>query len=161
MKSKIWAIVFITLSYLFTYFVPIVLLYFALKDKFIVDYVVKSHYSVYFLGFMTVSSILFIALMVRVLRNLHKAKASIVKHVTFGLIYVLIISFVAYLILMLSDFTHVIEKDTVKFFIQFRAFLSTTVNYIMIFAICLLLSTLSNIAAIKIDKEFVRSIEWL
>ena len=53
------------------------------------------------------------------------------------------------------------KEDAMAFFTDFRNFLNTTKNYLIIFASCLGASMFSMIGAIIIDKEFVRSIEWL
>ena len=162
MKHKrFWAILLIVLSYFFTYFMPIILLYFALRDSFVTKYIIESRYSLSFLGFMTVSGVLMLALLIKLSIKLRKAKASIFKLVMLGLMHILVVLFVVFVLIKLRNFTFVIEEDTIAFFTKFRNFLNTAKNYLIIFASCLGLSTLSSIGALLIDKDFVRSIEWL
>lgn len=162
MKHKrFWAILLIALSYFFTYFMPIILLYFALRDSFVTKYIIENRYSLSFLGFVTVSAILILALLIKLSIQLRKAKASIFKSVMFGLMHVSVVLFVVFVLIKLRNFTFVIEEDTITFFTKFRNFLNTAKNYLIIFASCLGLSTLSSIGALLIDKDFVRSIEWL
>lgn len=162
MKHKrFWAILLIVLSYFFTYFMPIILLYFALRDSFVTKYIIESRYSLSFLGFMTVSGVLMLALLIKLSIKLRKAKASIFKLVMLGLMHISVVLFVVFVLIKLRNFTFVIEEDTIAFFTKFRNFLNTAKNYLIIFASCLGLSTLSSIGALLIDKDFVRSIEWL
>lgn len=162
MKHKrFWAILLIVLSYFFTYFMPIILLYFALRDSFVTKYIIESRYSLSFLGFMTVSGVLMLALLIKLSIKLRKAKASIFKSVMFGLMHISVVLFVVFVLIKLRNFTFVIEEDAIAFFTNFRNFLNTAKNYLIIFASCLGLSTLSSIGALLIDKDFVRSIEWL
>ena len=160
-RKRFWAILLIVLSYFFTYFMPIILLYFALRDSFVTEYIIESRYSLSFLGFITVSGVLMLALLIKLSIQLRKAKASIFKSVMFGLMYVLVVLFVVFVLIKLRNFTFVIEEDTIAFFTKFRNFLNTAKNYLIIFAGCLGLSTLSSVGALLIDKDFVRSIEWL
>lgn len=162
MKHKrFWAILLIALSYFFTYFMPIILMYFALRDSFITEYITESKYSLSFLGFVTVSFILMLALLIKLSIQLRKAKASIFKSIMFGFMHITVILFVVFVLIKIRNFTFVIEEDTLAFFTNFRNFLNTTKNYLIIFACCLTASTLSSIGALLIDKDFVRSIEWL
>lgn len=160
-RKRFWAILLIVLSYFFTYFMPIILLYFALRDSFVTKYIIESRYSLSFLGFVTVSGVLMLALLIKLSIQLRKAKASIFKSVMFGLMHVSVVLFVVFVLIKLRNFTFVIEEDTIAFFTKFRNFLNTAKNYLIIFASCLGLSTLSSIGALLIDKDFVRSIEWL
>lgn len=162
MKNKrFWAILLIALSYFFTYFMPIILMYIALRDSFITEYITESRYSLSFLGFMTVSGILMLALLIKLSIQLRKAKASIFKSAMFGFMHIIVVLFVVFVLIKLRNFTFVIEENTIAFFTNFRNFLNTTKNYLIIFASCLGLSMLSSIGALLIDKDFVRSIEWL
>ena len=162
MKNKrFWAILLIGLSYFFTYFMPILLLYFALRDSFVTEFITESRYSLSFLGFVTVSGVLMAALLIKLSIKLRKAKASIFKSAMFGLMHIMIVLFVVFVLIKLRNFTLVIEEDTMTFFTNFRNFLNTTKNYLIIFASCLSASMFSMIGAILLDKEFVRSIEWL
>ena len=162
MKNKrFWAILLIGLSYFFTYFMPIILLYFALRDSFVTEYITESRYSLSFLGFVTVSGVLMTALLIKLSIQLRKAKASIFKSAMFGIMHIAVVLFVVFVLIKIRNFTLVIEEDTMAFFINFRNFLNTTKNYFIIFASCLAASMFSIIGAILIDKEFVRSIEWL
>lgn len=162
MKNKrFWAILLIVLSYFFTYFMPIILMYFALRDSFVTEYITESKYSLSFLGFVTVSSILVLALLIRLSIQLRKAKASIFKSAMFGVMHIAVVLLVVFVLIKLRNFTFRIEEDAITFFTNFRNFLNTTKNYLIIFASCLGLSMLSSIGALLIDKDFVRSIEWL
>lgn len=162
MKHKrFWAILLIGLSYFFTFFMPIILMYFALRDSFVTEYITESKYSLSFLGFVTVSSVLMLALLVKLSIQLRKAKASIFKTIMFGTMHITVVLFVVFVLIKIRNFTFVIEEDTMAFFSDFRNFLNTTKNYLIIFASCLGASILSSIGALLIDKDFVRSIEWL
>lgn len=162
MKNKrFWAILLIALSYFFTYFMPIILMYFALRDSFITEYITESKYSLSFLGFVTVSGILMLALLIKLSIQLRKAKASIFKSAMFGFMHIIVVLFAVFVLIKLRNFTFTIEEDTIAFFTNFRNFLNTTKNYLIIFASCLAASMLSSIGALLIDKDFVRSIEWL
>ena len=162
MKNKrFWAILLIGLSYFFTYFMPIILMYFALRDSFITEYITENRYSLSFLGFVTVSSVLILALLIKLSIKLRKAKASIFKFAMFGIMYIMVVLFVVFVLIKFRNFTFVIEENAITFFTKFRNFLNTAKNYLIVFASCLGLSTLSSIGAILIDKDFVRSIEWL
>lgn len=162
MKHKrFWAVMLIILSYFFTYFMPIILMYFALRDSFITEYITESKYSLSFLGFVTVSSVLVLALLIKLSIQLRKAKASIFKSAMFGAMHIIVVLFVVFVLIKLRNFTFVIEEDAIAFFTKFRNFLNTAKNYLIIFASCLGLSMLSSIGALLIDKDFVRSIEWL
>lgn len=162
MKNKrFWAILLIVLSYFFTYFMPIILMYFGLRDSFVIKYITESKYSLSFLGFATVSGVLMLALLIKLSIQLRKAKASIFKTIMFGVIHIMVVLFVVFVLVKLRNFTFVIEEDTLAFFTNLRNFLNTTKNYLIIFASCLGLSMLSSIGALLIDKDFVRSIEWL
>lgn len=160
-KKRFWAILLIVLSYFFTYFMPIILLYFALRDSFVTKYITESKYSLSFLGFVTVSAILLLALLIKLSTQLRKAKASIFKSAMFGLMHIMVVLFVVFVFIKLRNFTFVIEEDTLTFFTNFRKFLNTVKNYLIVFASCLAASTFSMIGALLVDKEFVRSIEWL
>jgi len=160
-KKRFLAILLIGLSYFFTYFMPIILLYFALRDSFVTNYITKSRYSLSFLGFVTVSVVLMSALLIKLSIKLRKAKASIFKFAMFGIMHIMVVLFVVFILIKIRNFTFVIEEDTVTFFIKLRNFLNTTKNYLIIFASCLGASMLSIIGALLVDKEFVRSIEWL
>ena len=162
MKHKrFWAILLIVLSYFFTYFVPIILMYFALRGSFITEYITKRKYSLSFLGFVTVSGMLILALLIKLSIKLRKAKASIFKSAMFGFMHIMVVLFVVFVLIKFRNFTFVIEEDTLAFFSKFRNFLNAAKNYLIIFASCLGLSTLSRIGALLLDKEFVRSIDWL
>lgn len=160
-KKRFLAILLIGLSYFFTYFMPIILLYFALRDSFVTNYITKSRYSLSFLGFVTVSVVLMSALLIKLSIKLRKAKASIFKFAMFGIMHIMVVLFVVFILIKIRNFTFVIEEDTMTFFIKLRNFLNTAKNYLIIFASCLGASMLSSIGAILVDKEFVRSIEWL
>ena len=162
MKNKrFWAILLIGLSYFFTYFMPIILMYFALRDSFVTEHITQSRYSLSFLGFVTVSGVLVLALLIKLSIKLRKAKASIFKYAMFGLMHIMVVLFVVFVLIKFRNFTFIIEEDAIAFFTKFRNFLNTTKNYLIIFASCLAASTFSSIGALLIDKEFVRSIEWL
>lgn len=160
-KKHVWVIVLITLSYVFTYFVPIILMYFALRESFVTEYVTQSKYSLSFLGFVTVAGGLMLFLLIKLSIQLRKAKASIFKHIMFGTIHVLVVLFVVFVLIKMRNYTYVIEEETVTFFTDFRSFLNQFRNYLFIFAGCLTASSLANIAAILIDKKYVQSLDWL
>lgn len=160
LRKRFWVILCIVMSYVFTYFVPIYLLYLAWRDKFATEYV-TANYSLQFLGFVTFVAIFGLAFMIKILIVLFKSKASIFKHFMLGAINVGVFVGIIYGIIVLREFTYVIETDTIKFFNLFRAFLNSCKNYLVTYAACLGLASISKIAAVIIDREYARSLEWL
>lgn len=160
-KKKFTIITLITLSYVFTYFAPIVMMYFALRKSFVTKYITKNKYSLSFLGFVTVSSVLIIVLLIRLTIKLAKSEASVFKTLMSSAMSVFVLLFLAFLILKTRDVTYLIEDNSIVFFDSLRHFLTIFKNYVLVFAGLLTLSALSRLAAILIDKEYVRSLNWL
>jgi len=159
--KKIWCILLITLSYVFAYFLPLLLLYNSMKDSFIRDYVIRKEISWSLIGFITISVVMTIMLVIKICIKLWKASASIGKSLTFGFIKIFIVLFIVYLLIKVYNFTFYVETNALKVLGSIRGFLDVGKQYLIIYSICLFLSTICNVIAIEIDKEYVRSLNWL
>jgi hypothetical protein len=160
-KKRIFCIGLIVLGYVFTYLVPIVLLYFSLKESFITTYVTEGKVSLSFIGFVVVSGVASGILLFKLSIKLYNAKASIFKSTILAIIFISITLLVIYILTKLLAFTYVLEQDTVAVIRDFRNFVSVFRKNAVIFCGCLILSAICNIVAIVIDKEYVKSLNWL
>lgn len=160
-KKHFWVILLISLSYIITYFVPIILMYFALKDSFISTYIVKKELSLSFIGFVIVSTILGLAFLIKLIAKLIKTRASVFKYIFFGLMTILLLLFFVYILVKINSFTYVIEIDMLGFLNKTRGLLITMRNYLIVFMCCVGASTMCKVGALLIDKEYVKGLEWM
>lgn len=160
-NKKLWVMFLIVMSYIASYIAPIFILYMYTRDKFIKDVIIGERYSLSFIGFIIVSSVFVISLVIKLSIKFIKAKPSIAKYLYFTSVWFGFIIVVVYVLLKTYNFTYYVEGNAIAFFTGFRAGLETIKNGLYIFAICITASTIFKISALMIDKEYVHKLNWL
>lgn len=151
----------IAMSYIASYIAPIFILYMYTRDRFIKNVIIGERYSLSFIGFVIVSSVFAISLLIKLSIKFIKAKPSISKYIYFTSVWFIFIVGALYIILKMYNFTYYIEENVISFFTEFRDALETIKNGIYIFAICISSSTIFKIIALSVDKEYVHKLNWL
>lgn len=160
-SKKLWVIVNIVLSYVAMYGAPIFILYWYTRDKFFRETIVDSRYSLQFIGFVAITIIFLLALLIKVGIKVIKSKPSIGKYVFTTLLWFAVLVGPLYLVYKLYNFTFVIEENTLSFFNSMREFIIKVKNSIWIFMGCIGASSIFKFIALIIDKEYVRKLDWL
>lgn len=160
-STKLWAMICIVCSYILTYLVPILLLYFSLKDDFVREIFVSEKVSWSYIGFVIVASVFMIVFAIKVGGKLVKAGPSIIRYIFFIFVWGISIFALIYLLYKLNNFSITLENNVVDYLTVFRGVLHTFQNGLLYFFICIFVSNIFKIIAVVLNKEFVKALNWI
>ena len=144
-----------------SYVAPLFIIYIYLKDKFFREVIIGPRFTLSFLGFIVVSVLVLLALIIKLTIKSIRAKPSFSKY-SFILVITLVGLFIpVYLLLKLYNFTFILEVEAHQFFELMRTSINTLRNIVYIFMGTTSASTIFKFIALGIDREYVLELDWL
>lgn len=159
--KETWVIFSIIMSYVMSYVAPIFIFYIYARDKFFKETIIGPRYTLAFLGFVIVSIIFTLAVLIKIVIKMVKSKPSYTKYSIAIFLWLIVLIPVVFVLLKFHNFIDVIEAASEAFFNGARGFIIKVKNSILIFISCITISNIFKMIAISIDKEYVERLDWL